>query len=88
MDEKLSEIEFQSRLDDAAVVARIGGRYRHYKGNMYQVVALAIIEATNEPAVIYKALYGKELQFIRPISDWLMTVEWQGSTVPRFTLID
>lgn len=60
----------------------------HYKGNLYQIIALALIEATNEPAVIYKALYGNELQFIRPISDWRMTVAWQGETVPRFQLID
>ena len=84
MDEKLSETEVQNRLDDAASVVRVGGQYRHYKGNEYQIIALALIEATNEPAVIYKALYGKELQFIRPISDWLTTLEWRGKTVSRF----
>jgi hypothetical protein len=88
MDEKLSEAELQSRLDDTGSVVQVGGKYRHYKGNMYQVVALAIMEATNEPAVVYKAAYGKRLQFIRPISDWLMMVEWQGASVPRFKLAD
>jgi hypothetical protein len=88
MEEKLSETELQKRLDDTASVVQVGGRYRHYKGNTYQVVALALIEATNEPAVVYKALYGKELQFIRPISDWLIAVKWQGKSMPRFALAD
>jgi hypothetical protein len=87
MNEKLAETELQKHLDDAASVVQIGGRYQHYKGNLYQVVALALIDATNEPAVVYKALYGHELQFIRPISDWLMTVQWQGESVPRFRVL-
>jgi len=88
MDEKLSEAELRRRLDEAALVVRVGGQYRHYKGNLYEVEALAIIEATNEPAVMYRALYGKGLVFIRPVSDWLMIIKWQGETVPRFTLVN
>jgi len=88
MEEKLTEAELQDRLDYATSMIQIGKRYRHYKGNLYKVMALAITEATNEPAVIYKALYGKEIQFIRPVSDWVMAVRWEGETVPRFDLVD
>lgn len=88
MDVRLSEEQLQKRLDDAASIVRTGGKYQHYKGGMYRVIALALTEATNEPAVIYKALYGEGIQFIRPLNDWLMTVERQGKTVPRFILVD
>ncbi|HEX6258262.1 MAG TPA: DUF1653 domain-containing protein [Candidatus Saccharimonadales bacterium] len=88
MGKRLSQAELQQRLDDAASAVNVGKQYRHYKGNLYSITGVAIIEATNEPAVIYKAQYGKGLQFIRPIKDWTMTVEWQGETVPRFRLTD
>lgn len=33
------------------------GKYRHYKGGEYEVLALACDEATHEWKVVYKALY-------------------------------
>lgn len=33
------------------------GKYRHYKGGEYEVLLLAMHEATHEWCVVYKALY-------------------------------
>ena len=52
----------------------------HYKDptKKYEVTDLAIIEATEEVAIVYRALYGDELTFIRPLASWLYTVETGG----------
>lgn len=79
----------------AAEVARaktkvtIGATYQHYKGvdKLYTVLGLGFVEATNELCVIYQAQYGKQLTFLRPVTVWLETIEWQGQTVPRFKKI-
>ena len=36
------------------------GRYRHYKGNEYEVIGVAKHSETEEAFVVYRALYGKE----------------------------
>ena len=36
----------------------IGSCYRHFKGNRYEVLAVARHSETNEAMVVYKALYG------------------------------
>ena len=41
------------------------GVYRHYKGNLYEVIGFAIHSETLEYMVIYKALYGETLRSTR-----------------------
>lgn len=82
--EHLSPDELHDRLATAAKQVSADRRYRHYKGQTYTVLQLAIIEETNEPAVIYRADYDPRLIFIRPVSVWLEQVEYRGRTVPRF----
>ena len=43
------------------------GRYRHFKGNEYEVIGIAKHSETLEPMVIYKALYDKCLSWARPL---------------------
>lgn len=64
----------------------IGARYRHYKDRLYTVVTIALNEEMLEPCVVYQAEYGEKLIWIRPVSDWLKEVEWNGEIVPRFQL--
>ena len=60
------------------------GRYRHYKGNEYEVLGVAHHSETREPFVVYRALYGETGLWIRPAAMFAETVERDGVTVPRF----
>lgn len=64
------------------------GRYRHFKGNEYEVLAIARHSETTEPMVVYKALYGDGGVWVRPASMWLETVERDGKTYKRFYQLD
>lgn len=63
------------------------GIYEHYKGNRYELLGIANHSETLEKMVIYKALYGENELWVRPISMWNETVEINGQTVPRFKFI-
>lgn len=63
------------------------GKYRHFKGNEYEVIGIAKHSETLEPMVIYKALYGEGGYWVRPASMWNETVERDGQTFKRFTYI-
>lgn len=64
------------------------GKYRHYKGNEYEVICMARHSETEEEMVVYRALYGERGVWVRPASMWNETVEKDGKTVRRFTRIE
>lgn len=64
------------------------GKYRHFKGNEYEVLCIAKHSETLEPLVVYRALYGAGEIWVRPASMWNEMVERDGKTFPRFTYID
>ncbi len=64
------------------------GKYRHFKGNEYEVIGIAKNSETLEETVVYKALYGERELWVRPLSMWEETVERDGKTFKRFTYID
>ena len=64
------------------------GKYRHFKGNFYEVVGFAKHSETLEDLVVYKALYGKGELWVRPASMWNETVERDGKTFKRFTFVE
>lgn len=63
------------------------GRYRHFKGNEYEVIGLARHSETQEKMVVYRALYGDFGLWVRPARMWNETVERDGKTFRRFTYI-
>ena len=63
------------------------GRYRHFKGNEYRVLALARHSETGEPMVVYQALYGERGLWVRPADMWGEHVEREGYSGPRFTYL-
>jgi len=60
------------------------GLYEHYKGNKYQVLGVAVHSETLEELVVYKALYGEGLSWVRPLKMFLEMVEIKGEMKPRF----
>ena len=64
------------------------GKYRHFKGNEYQVIGTARHSETMELMVVYRALYGDYGLWVRPASMWNETVTRDGKTFQRFTLIE
>ena len=63
------------------------GKYRHFKGNEYEVLCIAKHSETLEPMAVYKALYGEGGIWVRPASMWNETVERDGKTFERFEYI-
>lgn len=64
------------------------GKYRHFKGNEYEVIGIARHSETLEEMVVYRALYGDAGIWVRPAKMWNETVERDGKVFQRFTYID
>ena len=63
------------------------GKYRHFKGNEYELIDIALHSETMEPMVVYRALYGEQGLWVRPASMWNEIVEKDGYNGPRFQYI-
>ena len=64
------------------------GKYRHFKGNEYEVISIARHSETTEPMVVYRALYGDHGVWVRPAEMWNETIERDGKIYQRFERID
>lgn len=61
------------------------GLYRHYKGNLYEVIDVAMHSETEEKMVVYRALYGEGGLWVRPLEMFVQSVAVEGVQVPRFS---
>lgn len=63
--------------------APVSGRYRHFKGGYYQVLALALHTETQEQLVIYQSEQDGQV-YARPVAMFMEWIEHQGQVVSRF----
>lgn len=52
-----------------------GDIYQHFKGNKYQVTAIAYDAVTDEKCVVYQALYGEYKSFVRRFDEFISEVD-------------
>ena len=63
------------------------GKYRHFKGNEYEVLGVGLHSETLEEMVVYRALYGDRGLWVRPAAMWTEMVEKDGEKITRFSYI-
>ena len=73
-------------LSDKAKLLKLG-KYRHYKGNYYEVLDVARHSETEEELVVYRKLYGDYSLWVRPLGMFLEKVTVDGCDVDRFEWI-
>ncbi|MCL2369375.1 MAG: DUF1653 domain-containing protein [Alphaproteobacteria bacterium] len=70
-------------------MVKVGAKYKHYKGNIYEVIAMGVHTETKEGLVIYRATYGTaclndkyaaDTVWVRPATMWNELVDG----IPRF----
>ena len=64
------------------------GKYKHFKGNVYELIAIAKHSETFEDMAVYRSVKCETDVWVRPLSMWCEKVEYQGKTVTRFTYIE
>lgn len=77
-------------VNDAKKLVKIGGKYCHYKSNdkLYLVLHVGIREADEKPVVVYQALYGDQLVWVRDLDVWNEKVMINEKEVSRFVLME
>ncbi|CAA6818017.1 MAG: Unknown protein [uncultured Sulfurovum sp.] len=60
------------------------GIYKHYKGNLYEVLDVGKHSETEEWMVIYRTLYGDKGTWVRPYDMFFETVDVGGKILKRF----
>ena len=63
----------------------VGKIYRHYKGNIYKIIALAKHSETNEDMIVYQNVEKGDI-WTRPKTMWNEVVDDKGML--RFTLME
>ena len=64
------------------------GIYKHYKGNLYQVLHVATHSETEEKLVVYQCLYNDYSIWVRPYEMFTEQVQLDdGQVKPRFEFL-
>ncbi|MEP7311325.1 MAG: DUF1653 domain-containing protein [Pseudomonadota bacterium] len=63
------------------------GRYRHFKGNEYQVLGVARDAETLRSVVVYRALFGEQSLWVRSVEEFQESIERDGARIKRFEFL-
>ena len=63
----------------------VGKTYKHFKGNIYKIIALAKCSETEEELVVYQSVKTQDI-WVRPKKMWNEVIDEQGTL--RFNLMD
>ncbi len=63
------------------------GKYKHYKGNNYDVIGIAKHSETLEELVVYRACYGNNDLYVRPLKMFVEKIMINGEKVARFKYV-
>lgn len=70
---------------------KVGDMYRHFKGNIYEILGVAVHTETLENLVIYASLKDSKVIWARPLSNFLDKVVDPNdldNMIPRFMKIE
>ena len=81
-------VKIRSIIHKGDVMTLAKGLYRHYKGNLYEVIMTAQHSETEEWMVVYKATYGDKGTWVRPYSMFMGKVEVEGKMIDRFEKLE
>ena len=70
-------------MENDELIPKIGLVYKHFKGNLYEVLMMSTDTRSGEDMVIYKCL-KTSLVFNRPLEEWFDIIDDLGTE--RFTL--
>lgn len=78
--------QLQQKLQDSQQKVTVGAHYVYYRDAdlKYKVLQIGLQEADEQVCMIYQALYGEQLVWVRNLNDWLAEVELAGKKVARF----
>ncbi|MBU0570359.1 DUF1653 domain-containing protein [Patescibacteria group bacterium] len=85
-----SQKEFNKKIKKARKRVWVGAKYYHFKNpkDLYVIEQIGVLENTEEVCVVYKALYGEEIVWIRTLENFLSKKETEKGEVVRFTKVD
>ena len=69
------------------LISTAPGLYRHYKGNVYEVLDTVRHSETLEPMTLYRALYADKGLWVRPAAMFEEVIEFEGIKQARFQKI-
>lgn len=78
----LTDDEIAERYLAAVTQVPPRSRWRHWKGQVVEIITIALDESTLQPLVVYRE--GNGSVWSRSLAAWLINVPTEGDWVPRF----
>lgn len=83
---KTSQKILFNKVNKVREIIDVGGLYHHYKDSekLYVVETVGLMENNEDECVVYRALYGNGLVWVRTLEDFVSKITINGSKVTRF----